>query len=328
MEIRKLISLKIIMKVFTTALKVITGVISSILIFVFLFIFVLNIIKFAIFSEYYSLEEDVCLNPGLNQGLVPQGIAVSEDEDLILTCGYMVDGSASRIYITNTKNKTSYVKLYKNEKEFDGHVGGIALEGDNVYIANGTTIYKLSLTELLAAKGYIDIGSGSSTKFADFKHNASFAYAHGDYLYIGEFHDGDKYVTDNKIEMNGITNSSICSVFHKDDLTKPVKIYSLPNKVQGFCITDEGTIVLSTSYGLTNSKYYIYETSDIKEHSEDYFGIPVYFLGEPTNLVSGPAMAEDLSYADGKVYCLTESACDKYIFGKFFFANSIYMLDI
>ena len=39
-------------------------------------------------------------------------------------------------------------------------------------------------------------------------------------------------------------------------------------------------------------------------------------------------MSEDLDYYDGKVITLFESACDKYIFGKFFFANKIVSLDI
>lgn len=316
------------MKIFNIVLKSVLGFFSGIFIILFVFVFSLNLIKFAIYSDYYSIEKEVCMNPGLNQGMVPQGIAVSEEQDLILTSGYMKDNSASRIYITNTKNKTKYVELYKDSKKFTGHVGGIALEGDNVYIADGSKVYVLSLKALLAADGKIELKKSFSTKFTNFSHSASFAYANGDYVYIGEFHDGGQYITKNKIEMDGITHYSICSVFHKDDLTKPVKIYSLPNKVQGFCLTDDGTVVLSTSYGLANSQYYIYMPEAIKKHPNDYHGIPVYFLGEPTKLVKGPAMSEDLSYANGKVYCMTESACDKYIFGKFFFANSIYTLDV
>ena len=39
-------------------------------------------------------------------------------------------------------------------------------------------------------------------------------------------------------------------------------------------------------------------------------------------------MAEGLDFTDGKVITLTESASNKYIFGKFFFANYIVSLDI
>ena len=37
-------------------------------------------------------------------------------------------------------------------------------------------------------------------------------------------------------------------------------------------------------------------------------------------------MAEGLDYLDGEVITLTESASNKYIFGKFFFANKIVSL--
>ena len=54
----------------------------------------------------------------------------------------------------------------------------------------------------------------------------------------------------------------------------------------------------------------------------------LYYLNNCLNEIKGPAMSEDLDYYDGKVITLFESACDKYIFGKFFFANKIVSLDI
>ena len=39
-------------------------------------------------------------------------------------------------------------------------------------------------------------------------------------------------------------------------------------------------------------------------------------------------MSEDLSYSNGKVYTMYENACDKYIYGKFFFgSNKVVALD-
>ena len=43
--------------------------------------------------------------------------------------------------------------------------------------------------------------------------------------------------------------------------------------------------------------------------------------------VKGPAMGEDLDYYNGKIVTLTESASDKYIFGKLFGATKIVLLD-
>ena len=43
---------------------------------------------------------------------------------------------------------------------------------------------------------------------------------------------------------------------------------------------------------------------------------------------TGPAMSEGLDFYEGRVITLTESASNKYIFGKFFFANKIVGLEI
>ena len=138
----------------------------------------------------------------------------------------------------------------------------------------------------------------------------------------------DSYKTDNHLEINGQVYDAICEVYELDDLTTPIKVYAIRDKVQGFAITDKGTIVLSTSYGLNDSIYYVYEASDIKDSGTTYLEAPLYYLEKETKAIYGPAMSEDLSYKDGKIYSLTESASNKYIFGKFFFANDIYSLEI
>ena len=85
---------------------------------------------------------------------------------------------------------------------------------------------------------------------------------------------------------------------------------------------------MSTSYGITDSVYYVYDESNAVDSGETLDGAPVYFLGECQSEMRGPAMAEGLDYYDGKVITLTESASDKYIFGKFFFADKIVSLDV
>lgn len=307
---------------FKRLLKILIIILGSIFGLILLVLVGFNLAKFAIYNEYYDYVSDVCKNPGLNEGFVPQGIAVSETEDLIITSGYMTDKSASRIYITSTKNDSRYITLKKNGETFTGHVGGVALSGEDVYLSNGKRVYKLALNDVLNANDSIEIGDGVKVN-----NNASFIFADDNYIYVGEFHDGGKYITNHEIDTNDGKYYAICSMYDKNDLSKPLRIYSIRNNAQGFCVTKNGTIVLSTSMGLTSSKYYIYESDKIKQSGE-YEGVPLYILDDYTNVISGPAMSEDLSYANDKVYCLTESACDKYIYGKFFFAYEIYTLDI
>jgi broad specificity phosphatase PhoE len=72
----------------------------------------------------------------------------------------------------------------------------------------------------------------------------------------------------------------------------------------------------------------VYNEADARESGETLDGAPVYYLEDCLRDIKGPAMAEGLDYLDGRVITLTESASDKYIFGKLFFANKIVSLEI
>ena len=101
----------------------------------------LNIAKYFVYSEYYSIKTNICKNPGLNDGFVCQGIAVSEANEVILVCGYMKDKSNSRIYVTDFESNSYYVELTREGEKYTGHAGGLAITGDTVYIANAKKIF-------------------------------------------------------------------------------------------------------------------------------------------------------------------------------------------
>lgn len=284
----------------------------------------LNLAKFAIYSEYYGIKSNLCDNPGLNDGFVCQGIGVAEADGKILVSGYMTDNTASRIYITDENDNSYYITLNKNNEKFTEHAGGIAISDDIVYIASEGTLYTLSLNQILGSKNgdSVEIGNGVAVN-----NSASFVFADDNYVYVGEFHNGDKYITNHPYETADGKYYAIVSRYSHDNLNEPNRIYSIRNKVQGICFTPDGKVVLSTSYGLADSVYYVYNESDVTESGLTLDGAPVYYLDNCTSEIKGPAMAEGLAYRDGKVITLTESASNKYIFGKFFFANKIVELE-
>jgi hypothetical protein len=311
------------------ALKIVgisvVSVICLLLAAVLLFLGGLNVAKFIIYDEYYDIEEDVCKNPGLSDGFVCQGIAASEKNGVILVSGYMKDHSASRIYVTNEKNESYYVSLMKNGEVFDGHAGGIATTGDTVYLANGSKVYSFAIADLLALKNgeRLEIGAGH-----DVNVSAAFVYTDEEYLYVGEFHDGGAYIVEgHESETAEGTHYAYCTKYALSDLTKPLKAYSIRNKVQGICFTPGGKVVMSTSYGLADSVYYVYDEAKATDSGKTVDGAPLYYLDTLEKSVNGPAMSEDLDWYNGKVITLSESASDKYIFGKFFFADKIVVLD-
>ena len=311
-------------KILKLALKIALAALAGILALVILVLGALNVAKFMIYSEYYSAKDNLCKNPGLSDGFVCQGICSVDGTDKILVSGYMKDKTPSRVYVTDTDNDSYYVELSRSGKEFTGHAGGISMNGDTVYIANGSRLYSFPLTALLdASEGQtVEIGEG-----VEVNNSASFCYADDKYVYVGEFHDGGKYVTEHPYETAEGTHYAIVSRYTHDDLETPDKIYSIRDKVQGICFTPDGKVVMSTSYGLKDSHYYVYNEADARDSGKVLDGAPVYYLEACQKDVKGPAMAEGLDYLDGKIITLTESASDKYIFGKFFFANKIVAIE-
>ena len=305
-------------------LKILLIAIISVISLVLLGLIGLNIAKFFIYRDYYSSKTDVCTNPGLNDGFVCQGIAVSEENNVILVCGYMKDKSNSRIYVTDFDSNSYYVELTREGEKYTGHAGGLAITGDTVYIANAKKIYSFPLKSVLDASDgdTVDIGSGTKVNT-----NASFVYT--DDLYVGEFHDGGKYVIEgHENETAEGIHYAICTKYSINDLSTPLAVYTLRNNAQGICFTPDGKIVLSTSYGLTDTIYYVYNVDELTDSGKTLDGAPVYYLDKLMKEIYGPAMGEDLDYYDGKIITLTESASDKYIFGKLFGATKIVSLKI
>ena len=305
--------------------KILFKVLLAVLSLAILAVAFLNIAKFVIYPQYYFIKGDVCQNPGLGDGFVCQGIAAYEANDVILVSGYMKKHSASRIYVTNMENESYYVSLKQGGEDFTGHAGGIAITGGVVYIASEGKVFTLSLESVLNAKSgdELDIGEG-----IDVNNQADFAYTDDTYLYVGEFHDGEKYtIKGHENETAEGTHYAICSVYALDDLTKPVKVYSVRDKVQGICFTPDGKVVMSTSYGLNDSVYYVYNLENATDSGKTFDNAPLYYLDQLEKEVNGPAMSEGLDYRDGKVITMSESASNKYLFGKLFFANKIVELN-
>ena len=295
----------------------------------------LNIVKYPLYWEYYSVKDDVCINPGLYDGFACQGICADEESGKIFVSGYMMDDSASRIYVTDENNDSYYVSVKGMDgKDFTGHSGGLALCGNVIYIASDDALHFIWLDDILNADNGETVSIYERVKV---NNQASFVYVDDNYIYVGEFHNGKQYITEHPYnDPDEGMHYAIVSRYLQGEFAPggeidreatPDRIYSIRNKVQGICF-EGGKVVMSTSYGLTDSIYYIYDEGRATYSGETLDGAPVYFLGECESSFRGPAMSEGLALYDGKVMTLTESACDKYIFGKFFFANKIVALDI
>ena len=288
------------------------------------------------FSDYYKNAEKLYKIPGIHDNYIPQGLAYSKDYNVFLNSGYMKDGSASRIYITNEAgDSTKYVSLKYNGELFTKHNGGIAVHGEIAYISTAKKLYALSMGDLVNASNgdYINITSEQKVHT-----NSSFCFASDSMMYVGEYYDGNKYTTDETHYFkNGEQESHALILAYPfiGDLVSPLPVYgyAVINTVQGMCVTNSGKIVLSTSSGFNPSKLISYKTNSstyTTTLSNDDFLLPIAisFLGtnELVNEITGPAMNEELAYKDGYIYINNESASNKHIFGKFTKAKYIYRI--
>lgn len=301
-------------------MKIITKIIKGFAILFLLLLFIiigLNCTKYAIYSDYYNDLKIESKIPGLNDGFVPQGITVSEKNNAVLLSGYMTKGN-SRIYIVKDDKYSHFIEL-----PLDGHCAGLAVSGNKLFLGDKNNIYILNLDDVLGDR------SVSFENMITITFNASYAYCDDTYLYVGEFNNDKEYVTNHKFETDEGTYSAIIAKYDLatfETAPTPIMYYSVRNLVQGAVILED-KVILSTSWGVNSSNYYIYNPSE-NTNTGTLDGIEVKFLDTPEYKISGPAMSEGLDYSNGYLYCVSESASSRYIFGKLFNADYIIMLKI
>ncbi len=266
---------------------------------------------------------DLCL-PALckNDGFVPQGLAYYAEKDWFLISSYSSEkaNTASVIFALDAKTgdlKATYALYNTDNTPFTGHVGGIGVSNNNLYITTDDATVSYVPLSLLETQN----GSEKSVKFsstADFKPYlgaaaTSYLSVTDNVLCMGNFyHTADGY--EKKASDNA--NSIVLSYSLNGDssetewasLTKAApEIYSLPNsvsKVQSAVILGS-KMYLSSSYGRrNNSTYYVIDISngtEIKEENiKKYECLP---------------MMEGMAVKNNELYFITESAAYNY-YGK------------
>lgn len=284
------------------------------------------------YFNYFHHAEGEFVIPGLNDNWVPQGFDYIEERDTYLFCGYMSNSTASRVYVRNGAGDECYVNLhYADGTDYKKHAGGICHNGEFVFIAgdDGVDVFRLSdILERKAARKLGKIQLGHDTAYCSF---------YNGYLLVGNFYHPETYETPAHHRITtpaGDQNTSLITVFKMDEASQfgidpvPVAAISAPEKVQGICFTSDSEIVLSTSYSIGSSNLYYHRIDTERRGWVEACGttVPLYYLDSATRnkTVTLPPMSEELVYRDGRVYILCESACNKYIFGKFMRGYQVY----
>ena len=295
------------------------------------------------YKDFYSNASKEFKMPGISDGLVQQGMEYVEEKDVFIVCGYMANGSASRVYVVSSDGKVLSKTELKNADgtDYTGHTGGIEYYGNNLYITEGTKekgydggLDVFPLDEVLEGKSEVKKLGRVRTY-----NNPAFCHIYNGYMFVGEFYRENDYETADSHRFTtpaGDKNNGLIMVFKLGNSENfnisedPVAGITTTDAIQGMYTIGDNQIVLSTSWGLSTSKLYFYDMLYIESYEShilvDDFAMTVYHLDSKClkKTVELPPMAEEIVYKDGKIYVLNESASKKYIFGKFLSANNLY----
>lgn len=217
--------------------------------------------------------------------------------DYILITAYSEDRKNLGSLMVFDRESGEYLATLGMKKE--SHLGGIAFDGENVWIchSNSNTLERISyeyITKIAQdAPEYCIDASALSDEYR-LKNTPSCITCYGGRLWVAthtRFFDSEMYSY---------------SYDKKEDKLTAVSNYNLPSKVQGVAFDDNGSIYLSTSYGRNNSSYLKVYSSLLSLDKKP---------NEPKVKVEMPPCSEEVAIADGTVFVLFESASAKYFEG-------------
>ncbi len=270
--------------------------------------------------------------PGLDSEFIPQGVCFVENLNSFAISGYMPkdkDGNErnSRIYLVEAD--TYEAKMFEIDS-FTGHAGGVASNGDDIWVSSGGsqssngTVYHLSAS-------YLDLKEDGSVISFDGKFKVetkgSFIYCDDNTLWVGEFYNNDKDSNKvNKSHHYGKNHSLACGYnlplsvdYSANEKLAPDVVLSIPDKVQGMATTTDGKVIFSSSYGRRNdSTLYVFSSFESWESSTvTIFGkenIPLYISGKDDIecKIKMPTLMEGLDYHNGRLYVIFESGAIEY----------------
>lgn len=224
---------------------------------------------------------------GDDRGLIPQGLGYDPATRSLLQA-YYKGGQPSVLAVIDevTGRELTEVELggYGYDDTRPGHVGGVTVDGNSVYVTDSGKVYEYSLSDIRST------GPGRTVEQVRMPTNvAASSYS--------AFHDGRLYV--------GSHDRNVMYVYEKDargewtqvrDTGGDAVAIATPEKTQGVLVRD-GEFVFSTSYGRQNESALVVQDRTNGERSDEY---PM------------PNMAQGVVEVDGQVYVTYESGAGKF----------------
>lgn len=313
--------------------KILLWIFGSIFGLIVIALVAVNVIVHVMYSQYFDDATREFQIPEMDSGFIPQDLDYNPELDAWLFSGYMADGSPSPIFIKNVFGDVNAIYVNSPDGEpYAGHGSAITTTESLAFLACEGGYYVIDLYDIANAESgqtvnaQMKVELGISPAFMNLQHGK---------LYAGVFYRPENYETPDEMHIttpNGQENHAVMFSYPESEDTVygfaeyPDTVYSIPGLVQGMSITDGGSIVFSTSYGLATSHLLVYEAPYEQEGLTFAVGdeqIPLAFFDDSnlTYSLDAPPMTEGIESYGGRIYISDESASNKYIFGKLYGAG-------
>ncbi len=296
-----------------------------------------------VYRDFTNIAKREYIVPGLQEGIVPQGMDVWEEKNLLLISGYFEDktnvsGSPSSMIVAVDLKTGKLAGKYCLENvdgtAHKGHVGGLAVTKKNIFLTT-SKMYRIPLSQIetLGKSGTLKIVEEIKVPVkADFCNYSDGILWTGDFYYNEDGHrtpewrhmtntvGGKHYAwavgykvkdTESEFSSENWNESTM-------DYATPDYVLSITERIQGFTFVGD-KIVLSQSYGRNNnSKILVYKNVlETEQHTSVTLNgksVPVCFLDSKVLVKSYTAipMSEGVTSYNGKLLIVFETGTKKY----------------
>jgi hypothetical protein len=258
---------------------------------------------------------------------------------LIFISYYFDKHIPSSVSVIDRSNNTTIdtFALKESESSFHyGHVGGLAVNDNVVWVSSGGKVYEYKISDITKSS---PLRALVPSRVTETETKASFVTYYQKVLFVGEFAYERKYRTKNSHHMenrNGVKHYAwVCGYTIENKRNGLKYIFSIRQKVQGICITDN-YIFLSISYGRRNRSIIAIYKNPLNEKPhrtvtlENELKVPLWYL-DGKNIIKEmdfPPMSEGITMIDDKLAVLSESGAEKYQQGGVGPLDHIILIDL
>ena len=284
-----------------------------------------SVLNSSAYSAFFASTSDSGITiPALAQNFVPQGIDYWEEAGVFLISGYFNPAASSSVLLAVEKDTGKYVGEWSLQNTggsaHTAHDGGVAVTETDIYLSNGSKLFRISLDQLKKTGNH---GTLKIEQEISVPVKASYCNYSGGYLWVGEFSlqgNASYTITGHEYAGNYAWTAGYRLGADGRPESSPAVIISTPERIQGFCMFDDGRIFMTRSYGRTNDSYfYITKTALLSSDPDASVtvggkNVPLYLVAPEENCTSvrGVPMAEGCTALGGKAYVIYESGAYYY----------------